>query len=604
MNQAELSGTAEPLVQDAEGSSSPVSMLAQWLLRGSWAVVLLLAAGKALMMIAHGGAASWRLELEDPDNDMRLAQIRDWLGGQRWFDVTQYRVDVPFGLHTHWSRIADLPTGGLIALLTPLVGSGVAERIAVTVEPPLLLVAAVALLVAIAANCAGPRTRLPGALLAIYAVKMLWEFVPGRIDHHALQIVLVLATVAALTAATRARLAALAAVCAALSLATSLETAPYLVVVAGWVAVRWAVRGAGVRGPTAGFFAGLALAVPAVFAATVPYADWALAKSDALGRGHVTAALLLGGALAALAAGLPATATMRTRALAVAGVAVVGAALVRGVFPEVLANPYAMIGPQLDRLWLRHVTETRTALDDWAKSPLTATLRLAYAVVIAPVAFWLAWRSRGDRRDRLALLAALALLAVPLAAWHLRGTALAAAVATPIGAVLVVALLDRSVAAAVAGMVAIGLLQIADFAAPVPKPHRPEVVDADCALPADYAELRREPAGLILGQINLAGPIMVFTPHSVLSAGVHRGWRGIAYAFDTWMAAPAAARERLRAHHVRYLALCQTGGEGEFLGKEAPHGLVAELRHGAKFDWLQPIPVAANPRFKLYRFVP
>jgi len=603
VNQAGLSITGEP-------SRSPVSRLAQWLLHGSWSVVVLLALGKALAMIANTGPAAWKLQLDDPDNDMRLAQIRDWLGGQRWFDVTQYRVDVPWGLHTHWSRIADLPTGGLIALLTPILGADTAERIAVTVEPPLLMVAAVMLMVAIAHNIAGGRARLPAALLALYAVKMLWEFVPGRIDHHALQIVLVLAVLAALTAATRARLAAVAALAAALSLAVSLETAPYLAVVAGWVAVRWAVRGDAVRAPTIGFFAGLAAAVPAVFAAIVPYADWAQAKSDALGRGHVVAAVLFGVAFAGLAALMPASRRMRVRAVAVVAVAVGLGAAILAAFPEVLANPYAMIGPTLERLWLHHVTETRTALDDWHKSPVTAVLRMAYATAIVPAGAWLAWRSRGAARDRYALLVVLAVVAVPLTAWHLRGTALAAAVATPVGAAFVAALLDYSTAAAVAGMVAVGLLQMADLAAPQAKTSAPAMArgapatDVDCALPADYAELRREPAGLILGQINLAGPVLVFTPHSVLSAGVHRGWRGIAYAFDTWMAPPAAARERLRARGIRYVALCQSGGEGEILGKQAPRGLAAAIRRGERFDWLQPIPVAANPRFKLYRFVP
>jgi hypothetical protein len=36
---------------------------------------------------------------------MRLAQLRDWLGGQGWYDLTQSRV--AGGYESHWSRLID-----------------------------------------------------------------------------------------------------------------------------------------------------------------------------------------------------------------------------------------------------------------------------------------------------------------------------------------------------------------------------------------------------------------------------------------------------------------------------------------------------------------
>ena len=116
--------------------------------------------------------------------------------------------------------------------------------------------------------------------------------------------------------------------------------------------------------------------------------------------------------------------------------------------------------------------------------------------------------------------------------------------------------------------------------------------------------LRQLPPGLMLAQINLSGPLLVWTPHSAISSGVHRGFRGNIFAFETWMAAPAVARAKLQAQGVRYVAHCIGGGEGEVLTKQAPHGLIAQLQHGQRFAWLQPVAVAANPRFKVYRFVP
>jgi len=39
------------------------------------------------------------------DDAMRLVQVRDWIGGQGWFDLFQYRLDPPgTSMHLRWSR--------------------------------------------------------------------------------------------------------------------------------------------------------------------------------------------------------------------------------------------------------------------------------------------------------------------------------------------------------------------------------------------------------------------------------------------------------------------------------------------------------------------
>ena len=45
--------------------------------------------------------------LLDTDDAMRLAQLRDWLGGQGWYDLVQHRVEPPTGYESHWSRLID-----------------------------------------------------------------------------------------------------------------------------------------------------------------------------------------------------------------------------------------------------------------------------------------------------------------------------------------------------------------------------------------------------------------------------------------------------------------------------------------------------------------
>ena len=50
----------------------------------------------------------------DPDDALRLAQVRDLLAGQAWYDLHQYRMTPPDGTLMHWSRLVDLPIAGMI----------------------------------------------------------------------------------------------------------------------------------------------------------------------------------------------------------------------------------------------------------------------------------------------------------------------------------------------------------------------------------------------------------------------------------------------------------------------------------------------------------
>jgi hypothetical protein len=64
-----------------------------------------------LMLVTSYGAIA-AMRFPDPDDVMRLMQVRDLLNGQSWFDVHQYRVDAAGGgVPMHWSRLVDVPCG-------------------------------------------------------------------------------------------------------------------------------------------------------------------------------------------------------------------------------------------------------------------------------------------------------------------------------------------------------------------------------------------------------------------------------------------------------------------------------------------------------------
>ncbi|WP_204314958.1 hypothetical protein, partial [Klebsiella pneumoniae] len=82
-------------------------------------------------------------------------------------------------------------------------------------------------------------------------------FIPGRIDHHALQVVLIQLLVLALMRAPNARAGAAAGLLTALSLIVGLETGPQVGALLSVLALFWVCRGMDERARLAGFAAAL-----------------------------------------------------------------------------------------------------------------------------------------------------------------------------------------------------------------------------------------------------------------------------------------------------------------------------------------------------------
>ena len=73
----------------------------------------------ALMFVAKGHALLMH-RFPDPDDALRLVEVRDLIAGQSWFDVHQYRIAAPEGVPMHWSRLVDIPLAAMILALRPL----------------------------------------------------------------------------------------------------------------------------------------------------------------------------------------------------------------------------------------------------------------------------------------------------------------------------------------------------------------------------------------------------------------------------------------------------------------------------------------------------
>nr|WP_295660302.1 hypothetical protein [Polymorphobacter sp.] len=562
------------------------------------ASALLIAASIGMLLIQIAPAA-WALELGDSDNFMRLAEVRDWLGGQSWWDIRQHRVDPPFGLYTHWSRLADLPLAAGIVVLRPFLGAASAERLAPVVVPLLLLIPALLLQRAIATALAGRLAGLAALGLGALAGPMLVQFVPGRVDHHGIQIVLVLAAIAALVRWPGVRGGAGAALASAVSLNIGMETAPYLAVIAAFIGADWAWRGGeridrySAAAAARGHGIALALAVPLLFAATVPVADWGMPKGDAIGRGHVVVAV--GGGLAlALLSRLWFGRDARLVALAALGIVVAG--LVLKLFPEVISAPYAMVGPMLAREWMGHIVEMRSVFAEAATAPL-ASLGMAWFVAVAAIAAVVAAR-RGARAE--VLVAVLAVTALGLGCWEMRALGLATAVAVPAAGAALAALWQRRAAGGSIVPFALGLLLIGHLPAIVlgatAKPVPPVDRGPPCNTPSALAPLAALPRGVVLAPIDMGGSLLALTPHDVVATPIHRDVHGNLRAYAVFRAPPSSKPPA----GIDYVGYCPADGETGILIAGAPHGLLAALAAGRVPPWL--VRVGSGP-FRTWRVI-
>src|SRR4051812_50152911 len=95
---------------------------------------------------------------------MRLAQMRDWLSGQGWYDLSQQRVSG--GYESHWSRLIDAGLAGTLWVFGWFFDPTVAERLMRVVWPLLWLVPTMAGVVAISWRIGGGGDAVLTLLLA------------------------------------------------------------------------------------------------------------------------------------------------------------------------------------------------------------------------------------------------------------------------------------------------------------------------------------------------------------------------------------------------------------------------------------------------------
>ena len=552
-----------------------------------WLVVSCWMAWKARMGVAQ------RL-FPDPDDAMRLAQVRDWLGGQSWFDVTQYRLNAPWGGPMHWSRLVDVPIAVVILLARPLLGPEGAESAALFIVPLVTLGVAMLLVYKIAAKL----MDRPAALLAVLATPAslgaMKQMRVMRIDHHGWQIVLGLLSILALMDKRPRRAGLISGAAMALWLNISIEGLPFAAAIGAGLALEWLLdASAGER--LKAYLGALAVASVALFGLTHAPSTWLAHPHDAVNDAHLAG--FCAAWLCCLAMVRPGVASPWSRAalLALAGAVTAGAAFL--VDLHFLSGPFSSLDPVVRNYWYNGVDEGRPV---WELAPIDAAAGLAQPVVGLVGALLAVWKApAAQRREWIIfsyLLGAMALSGV----FVIREATYASVVSLPGTAFLCEFALERArrlslMPVRVVATTASVFIMAPAYAAPalvIPSdPHLPTEIASgdDCVRLSELKKLDVLPVTDLGAPLDITAAILANTHQRAIAGGYHRMPDAIRDVILLYMMPPDQGREILARRHIEYLVFCPHTPESIWWSRHGPDGLAAMLNAGHAPAWLEPV---------------
>jgi hypothetical protein len=545
----------------------------------------------------------------DTDDAMRVVVVRDFLGGQGWYDHVNHRLNAPFGAEIHWSRLIDVPIAMLLALFTPLLGGANAIVAVGYVWPMLLLAVLLWLSARLAFTLVGPEGVLPALVLPVLSPVITAEFAPGRVDHHGVVILLTVALIwTGVEAIRRPRFAIAGGVLAATALAVAIEALPAVaaaILVAGFT---WVFEPARVR--TMRFFgwsfAGASVIHLALYREP---ARWLETACDVLSPVYVLVALGVAAAftIAPLASGFRAW-WQRLVVLGMLGAAAMG--VVAALYPQCLAGPYVAMDPWLQENWLASINEARPWwLSVWDLPAYSIAVGVPVLLALLAV-LWRLWRVPHKRAEWAAvLLFIVALGGVMLL--QIRGSRLAIVPTFPAAAWLIVAARHRYLAQPrllpILGLVASWLafagivLSVVTTVIVNASPGRAQVVSAarsskePCLVPAAFADLAVLPPERLMTPIDLGAHALLYTPHQVVAAPYHRNEAGVRDAFRFFNDPIDTVRPMLAERGIGLVVLCPPMAEVQGLASRAPDSFAALYAENALPAWLEDVSLPDSP---------
>lgn len=582
-------------------ANSDTSPRLRWIFFASFAGVVAIVITKAVIVSAqlHGDFATL-----DNDSIMRLLSVQNWLGGQGWFDTVEYRLMPPEGVLMHWSRYIDAMIGGLIVAFSWVFPLEIAKTLALIVWPTILAVLMVTVI--------GFGTkRFFGPVAASFAMPcvILWPFtsdfyfLAGSIDHHNVQILMIVLITFAIIWPDRPTASGLVAgVSAAFALAIGLETLPYILVVGALLLTRAHLNMSPHANRLLGVFCvTLGVASLAFWLGQTPVSRLTETVCDQLGLPVLGLIVIAAVASILPMLLLPQNALWRfTMSIVLTGV---GSALAWPLLGPCLAGPYGSLPTEVQDIIRSGIIEAQPGIVYAKGNPLNYIKMVAPVVgsIVLAAYFWrqLSKDSATERlqRDVIGQLLILSAVGV-LASFSQIRLLLMTAAAVPVLVGFVLAILVenylRTRSAAVAtGLLAAAVLLLspAVLKAPIKQllpfdPPSTSPLDVTCSTNAALSPLNALAPAVFLTPMNLGPALILTTHHSSLSGPYHRSPNAFANGDIPFKLPEADMQTYVEKTSAKYLLLCG--------GTTYRAGFARDLVDGAQAAWLKPVEIDAG----------
>ena len=536
----------------------------------------------------------------DPDDQLRLVQLRDFLNGQSWFDNNQYRLNPPDGAPMHWSRLVELPLAAVVICLKPLFGQAVAEIVAATIVPLLLYGGIILLLAWTALHVGRQKAGIAAAIIAAMSVPLVSQLRPMRIDHHGWQIFMAVTALASLFHANARNAGIVLGMVLAVWLHISLEGAPMSAAFFLFLGWQWLVRSQDTR-RLFWTIAAFAMASLALFLGTQAQGLGAPIYCDTVSPPHIWAILSATAIMLPCLIGAPQRQLLRALAmLSAAGAAILVIALRA---PECMEGAFGTLDPLVHDYWFVYVKE---GMPIWYQSGSTAAALLAGPIVGLFSSLYLARIATGHDRDKMITLSFFCCYALTLSLLVFRTVSVASAYAVAPAAALIAHLFvqyqkEGAAPRRILGVAAMLFLVVPgalvnSFIHLWPTERALHVTqrtkDPDiCESAQSVDALVVLPAGQFIAPFDMAPMILARTGHSVLASSHHRNERAMHDHIMVFRSPPAISHQLLIKRGIDYVAVCSDEEELANYVARDPRGLWAQIARGEVPDWLEPLPV-------------
>lgn len=588
-----------------------------WLERGHnalWLVAALWLECTLVWLVWHWSSFA-HLEFRDPDDALRLMQVRDFIAGQGWFDVSQHRVNPPTGGPMHWSRLLDLPIAGIIIGLRPLLGDRLAEIVACVAIPPLTLLAMCLALYASVKRLLGVHRSVLTVALLVTSFPILTQMAPLRIDHHAWQVVASVGVLGGMLTRDPRKGGWIAGASMAMWLHISGEALPYVAIYGAVFGLRYVVRQQAEWPRFIRFIGALALSSAVLLLGTKglpglethcdsmspPYLLPLFAMFPVVLGGH----RLLGDA-------------SLIRRLIPLGAGTVTAAIVLATYaPKCLSGPFEALDPLVYDYWYLAIMEGQPI---WKQDLSTGAIILIPGLLgLAGMIGAVMTEKDADKRfDWISLfgtalgafgVAIMVLRAVGVAhilmlvgnmwiiAWLYPRIAALPKMGARVALTVSLALLTPFGGAAIASAVISNLTNTPDDTTEADK-------DKTHPLYQQIEALNGLPKSLLFAPLDVGPEILLRTHHSIIATGHHRNIVGMTEVIKAFASPPEQARAIVLGTRADYLLLFPDTNEIQRYRNKSPHGLAAYLMNGKKAPaWLERVHVKGEGTVQIYRIL-